>query len=115
MGCRTSLIEKGYVYKTVFVDCDLEIANKRCAFRKNVNANEKILRNILFSPYYKNITEYYFIKDFIILNSSNSICANLDELIQFIAGEDSSLKGLHLERAGTNSPHSIEPPQGGGN
>lgn len=78
--------ENNYIYKTVFVDCDLEIANKRSAFRKNVDVNAKIRRNELFAPYFKNIAKYYFINDIFTINSSCYTYDNFDKLVQFIKG-----------------------------
>ena len=77
--------EKNIIYKTVFIDCDLEIANSRCKHRENIDVNRKIKRNELFASYYlKNISEYYFIKDLAIINTSNSIFEEYEKLIQFI-------------------------------
>ena len=76
--------EKNIIYKTVFVDCELEVANTRCALRKNIDIENKICRNEMFSSYLKNISEYSFIRDLFVIDTSTDAFENYEKLLQFI-------------------------------
>jgi len=76
--------EKNLIYKTVFVDCDLEVANARCTSRENIDIDRKIRRNKMFAPYLKNVSDYYFIKDLAVIDASDTVLKEYERLIQFI-------------------------------
>ena len=85
VNCFLDIMKKhNIIYKTVFVDCDLEIANTRCKSRKDTDVGKKINRNDIFAPYFKDLSTYYFINSLSVINSSNSILENYNELLQFI-------------------------------
>lgn len=76
--------ENGIIYKTVFVDCNIEVANFRCNARENVNAERKIKRNQMFEPYLSEINQFSFVKDLFIVNSTESVFKNYKQLIEYI-------------------------------
>jgi len=76
--------EKNLIYKTVFVACDLEVANARCTSRENIDVDSKIRRNKMFEPYLKNVSDYYFIEDLAVIDASDTVLKDYENLIQFI-------------------------------
>jgi len=79
------VIEKENIkYQSVITDCKLDIANFRFNSRDGIDLNQKITRNFKFAPYLTNFSSYHFIKEHLILNTSDSIFEDYQKLLNFI-------------------------------
>lgn len=68
----------------VYLECDMEIANRRLVSKVGVDLENKISRNLAFERYYANVRNIDFVKDLIIINTSESLFCEYDKLINYI-------------------------------
>lgn len=77
-------IIEGFSYRTVLVNCKIEVANERLLHRPNINVEQKLERNFLFQDYLQDISQYPFIHDSLIMETTDDIFKDYSKLMDFI-------------------------------